>query len=200
MLLKGTFKETATISTAVLESLSGKTCWIVILNVCASHAGFLRKGLWTDLFIYDIFFTPLSCSCGFPSLVKVVISCLFWQGEISKETGFCPEGSWNFLPTLCKSLIKSNSILYEICSKAIGVLWEQRAKGLKLRLLFWSKSYQMKFTWNSLRWSSSNWNKISGTGPCHFKWEPKGIGITYIHIPWGYFEGKFLGCASLKQQ
>lgn len=122
MLLKGVFKETATIATAVLESLSGKTCWIVILNACASHAGFLRKGLWTNLFVYDIFFTPLSCSCGFPSFVKVVISCLFWLGEISKETGSCPAGSWNFLPTLCKSFIKSNSILCKICSKAIGFL------------------------------------------------------------------------------
>lgn len=153
-----------------------------------------------DLFIYDIFLNPLSCSCGFPSLVKVVISCLLWLGESSKEIGSWPESSWNFLPTLYKSLMKSNSILCKICSKAIGVFWEQRAKGLKLCLLFWSKSYQMKFKWNSLRWSSSNWSKTTGIGPCHFKWEQKEISITSIHIPRGYFEGKFLGCASLKQQ
>jgi len=104
------------------KTLFGRTCWIVILNACASHAGFLRKGLWTDLFIYYIFFTPLSCSCGFPSLVKVVISCLVWPGQICKETGSCPQGSWNLLPTLCKSLIKLNLFLCKVCYKAIGVL------------------------------------------------------------------------------
>lgn len=127
------------------KSLFGKTCWIVILNVCASHAGFLRKGLWTDLFIYDIFFTPLSCSCGFPSLVKVVISCLVWPGEISKETGSCPGGSWNFLPTLCKSLIWSNLIFCKICYKARGVFWEQREK---------DRSYACCSEVNHTKWSS----------------------------------------------
>lgn len=115
------FKETVAIFTAVFESVFGKTHWIVILNACASHAGFLRKKLWIDLFIYYIFFTPLSCSCGFPSLVKIVISCLVWTGEICNETGCHPEGSWNFLPTLCESLIKSILIFCRICYKAIGV-------------------------------------------------------------------------------
>lgn len=137
------------------KSLFGRTCWIVIPNACASHAGFLRKGLWMELFIYYFFFfTPLSCSCGFPSLMKVVISCLVWPGENCKEPGTCPEGSWNFLPTLCKSLIIKNLILCKICYKAIGVLWEQGAKELKFCLLFRSKSYQMKVRWDFLRWSS----------------------------------------------